>query len=46
VIAQAFDALGGDDDLDADVTHALGQADRPLPGAPQRALHWLIGCDR
>jgi hypothetical protein len=27
VVAQALDALGGDDDLDADVAHALGQVD-------------------
>jgi len=27
VVAQALDALGGNDDLNADVAHALGQVD-------------------
>jgi hypothetical protein len=30
VVAEAFDALGGDDDLDADVADALGQVDRAV----------------
>jgi hypothetical protein len=33
VVAQAFDRLGGDDDLDADVADPLGQVDgRVHPG--------------
>ena len=27
VVAEAFDGLGGDDDLDSNVAHALGQVD-------------------
>ena len=30
MVAQPFDALGDDHDLDADVAHALGQVDRRI----------------
>jgi len=39
MVAQPFDALGGDHDLDADVAHALGQVDRRVhPGGQGREL--------